>query len=347
MEDLIGQKVGNYVLHRFLGKGGFAQVYLGEHVDLKKPVAIKMLDDVTPQAMDKFKKEAQTIALLEHRNILRVFYFEIEGSRSFLVMKYAPHGTLRDRHPHQPVLQLPLVVSYVKPIADALQYAHNHRLIHRDVKPENILIDEDQSLLLSDFGIVAIAHSTNSRYTMESCGTPCYMPPEQFRGHPCEASDQYALAIMVYEWLTGQQPFSGSDPMELYKQHATASVPLLREKNQYIPLDVEKVILRALKKEPNERYASVSAFAAALEEASAKYVKAYELKQTVYEVALSIPNPEYRQVLLYTYFTDLDKREVARRLRLRTKQMDLLREKALQVLNTKLEVMGILHSFRE
>src|SRR5437667_3125840 len=124
-------------------------------------------------------------------------------------MEYAPQGTLRDRHPRGSVLPPLTVVSYVRPVAAALQYAHDSRVIHRDVKPENILVDDQQQLLLSDFGIAAMVHSTASMKTLESAGTPHYMAPEQFQGRPCPQSDQYALAIIVYEWLTGERPFQG------------------------------------------------------------------------------------------------------------------------------------------
>src|SRR5260370_5457995 len=161
MADRVGQQLGNYRLIQLLGEGGFAEVYLGEHIHLGTQAAIKVLHtQLTSNDMDKFSFEARTVARLVHPNIVRVLEFGIEGKTPFLVMDYASNGTLRQRHPRGTKLPVNLVVSYVKQIADALQYAHEEKLIHRDIKPENMLLGRRNEILLSDFGIAVVAQST-------------------------------------------------------------------------------------------------------------------------------------------------------------------------------------------
>src|SRR5437660_1698149 len=139
MTNRVGQQLGNYRLIRLLGEGGFAEVYLGEHLHLNTLAAIKVLHTrLSEQEVEQFREEARTIAHLDHPNIIRVLDFGVEGKTPFLVMGYAPNGTLQQRHPHGEQVPLPLVVSYVKQVAKALQYAHDRRLIHRDVKPGNM-----------------------------------------------------------------------------------------------------------------------------------------------------------------------------------------------------------------
>ncbi len=262
----IGQQLGNYRLVSLLGKGGFAEVYLGEHVFLQTRAAIKVLHtQLAETERDSFLTEARTIANLNHPHIVRVLDFDLEEGTPFLVMSYAPNGTLRQRHPRGK--PLPTIVSYVKQVADALQYAHNERLIHRDVKPENMLVGPHDEVLLSDFGIALLAQSSHSQSIQGVSGTALYMAPEQILGKPRPASDQYALGIVVYEWLCGQCPFRGSTP-EIYGQHLHALPPPLRAQALAILPELEEVLMTALAKQPQQRFASVQAFATALEQAS-------------------------------------------------------------------------------
>src|SRR5947199_2120768 len=221
MSDRIGQRLGNYQLLRYLGEGGFAEVYLGEHIHLGTQAAIKVLHtQLTSDDVDKFRIEARTIARLIHPHIVRVLEFGVEGKTPFLVMDYAPHGTLRQRHPKGVTLPLPTIVSYVKQVAEALQYAHDEKVIHRDIKPENMLLGRRNDILLSDFGIALVAQSSRYQSTQDMAGTMAYMSPEQIQGKPRPASDQYSLGIVVYEWLRGRRPFHGS-VRELVGQHLT------------------------------------------------------------------------------------------------------------------------------
>ena len=268
MDRRAGQRFGNYRLIRLLGQGGFAEVYLGEHVFLGTQAAIKvLLVRLADEEMEGFLKQARTIAGLTHPNILRVLEFGVEENVPFLVMDYAPNGTLRKRHPRGTILPLTVVVPYVSQIASALQYIHTRKLIHRDIKPENLLLGTNYEVLLGDFGTAMVLQALHDQGTLEMAGTVSYMAPEQIRGKPRPASDQYGLGVVVYEWLCGARPFQGTFT-EMYSQHILAPPPSLRARNPMISPEVEQVVLTALSKEPEQRFASVSAFANALEQAS-------------------------------------------------------------------------------
>jgi serine/threonine protein kinase len=268
MANRVGQQFGNYHLVKLLGEGGFAQVYLGEHVHLGTEAAVKVLSTkLTEEGVALFRKEARTIIDLEHPHIIRVLDFGMEERIPYIVMSYASKGTLRERHPKGSRLPLDTIVSYAKQVGDALQYAHDQRLIHRDVKPDNMLIARNNQVLLSDFGIAVVAHSTHSLNTLDGSGTLYYMAPEQIQGKPRIASDQYALGIVVYEWLSGTRPFNGT-ATEIGMQHLLASPPSLCEKLPALSPTIEEVVLRALAKDPKDRFSSVQDFTRVLERAS-------------------------------------------------------------------------------
>lgn len=266
MTDRVGQQIGHYRLVRCLGEGGFATVYLGQHLYLNTQVAIKILStSLSKDESEQFQQEARFIAHLKHPHIIRILDFGLhEQTTLFLVMEYATGGTLRHRHPQGSRLPLSQVVSYVKQVAEALQYAHNHRLIHRDIKPENMLINEHQEILLSDFGIALISQSSRMENAQEVIGTTYYMAPEQFRGRPRLASDQYALGIVTYEWLSGVRPFQGNFT-EVACQHLFKEPAPLSQRVSGLPLSVERVVFKALAKDPEQRFANVREFAQALE----------------------------------------------------------------------------------
>jgi len=263
-----GQHLGNYRLVRRLGQGGFAEVYLAEHMHLNTQAAVKILNaHLAHEGVDGFRNEARMIAGLRDPHIVRVLDFGVQDSMPYLVMDYAPNGTLRQRHTRGSRLPLQLVIRYVQQIARALQYAHDQRLIHRDVKPENMLVGHNQEILLSDFGIALVAHSSQYQQTQNIAGTLAYMAPEQIQAHPRPASDQYSLGIVVYEWLGGQRPFQGT-MTEIAIKHATAAPPPLRLFAPDLLPVVEQVVLTALQKDPHSRFPTTLAFAQALEHAS-------------------------------------------------------------------------------
>jgi peptide/nickel transport system substrate-binding protein len=268
--DRLGQKFGNYRLVSLLGQGSHAEVYLGQHVRFNQQAAVKVLHaHLSGAEAEHFQQEAETIATLAHPSIIRVLDFDVQEGVPFLVIDYASGGTLRQRYPKGSLVPLPIIISSIKQVAAGLQYAHDKKYIHRDVKPENMLIGQHQEVLLSDFGIATIAHSTSSLSTSAegTSGTLAYMAPEQIEGHPRPASDQYALGVVVYEWLCGERPFEGS-VSELIAQHLSMPPLPLRERVPTIPAEVEQVVLRALAKDPKARFTSVADFASALEQAS-------------------------------------------------------------------------------
>lgn len=286
MQNRVGQQLGNYRLIRLLGRGGFAEVYLGEHIFIRRPAAIKVQHTQLIEAeVEQFRKEAETIAHLEHPNIIQVLDFGLEDSTPYLVMNYAPNGSLAERHPPGTPLPAETIVSYVKQVASALQYAHNQKLIHRDVKPENMLISAKNEVLLSDFGIATIAHSSYSWQEQKRIGTTSYMSPEQIQRRAQPASDQYSLGIVVYQWLCGTPPFIG-DEIQLIYQHIHVAPPPLREQNPAISPTVEQVILKVLAKDPQQRFSSVQEFANTFE-------RAYAIEKPPTVISpIRIPTPE-------------------------------------------------------
>ena len=267
-ENRIGQQIGEYRLVRKLGGGSFGTVYLTEHVHNHAQAAIKVLDIRLSKSEDfkDFINEASMIRL-RHPHIVPLLNFGISrDDLPFLVMEYAPQGTLRDRHSKGERIPLSTIISYVDQLAPALQYAHDQRVIHRDVKPENILVRVDGTLLVSDFGIAKLLEQSVLVSQQTQVGTPVYMAPEQYSGYPCFASDQYALAVVVYEWICGVRPFQGP-AIGLAVQHMNTPPPPLRNHLPTLPETVERVILKALAKAPEDRFGSIQEMASALREA--------------------------------------------------------------------------------
>jgi serine/threonine protein kinase len=269
----IGRQLGNYRLIELLGQGGFADVYLGEQTYLKTLAAIKVLrTHLSDDALQQFIGEARTIARLVHPHIITVLDFGIDNGVPFLVMPYARQGSLRKLHRRGQKLPPPTVASYVRQVAQALQYAHDNKIIHRDVKPENMLLGDDNLLKLSDFGIATASHSTYTRPTRNPqdhpVGTTTYMAPEQFVSEPSLFSDQYALSVVVYEWLCGTPPFTGTD-MEISFHHVHAPVPSLLSKAPQLSPAIDAVMQCALAKDPRARFPRILDFANALAAACA------------------------------------------------------------------------------
>ena len=267
-DDRTGQQLGPYRLVRLLGRSAYSEVYVGEHLHPNFAVAIKMLSGhFTRNEMKKFLVQASTLAELKHLHIVHVIESGLNENVPFLVMDFAPNGNLRERHPKGARVPLEAVVPYVRQIAGALDYVHDRKLIHRDIKPHNMLLGPDNGVLLSDFGIAIPSYSIDAIHSNDFEGTVAYAAPEQLEGRPRRSSDQYALGVVVYEWLCGEWPFCGSF-QEVAHQHLSVSPPGLHEKNSAISPDVEQVVLKALAKDPARRFASVQEFADALERAS-------------------------------------------------------------------------------
>ncbi|GCE28321.1 hypothetical protein KDA_38050 [Dictyobacter alpinus] len=263
--DLTGQRLGNYQLKQVIGQGGFAEVYLGEHVYLKTLVAIKVLSmQLAREDQQDFLYEARTIANLKHPNIVSILELGVQEGTPFLVMDYAANGSLRERYRRHTHLTPITVLPAIKQVAAALQFAHQAHIMHRDIKPENMLLDTHGEVLLSDFGMALGTQSSRAQNMQAIAGTVAYMAPEVLQGRPVAASDQYALGIVLYEWLSGDYPFHGTFT-EIASQQVMAPPPTI--KTPAVSPEVEAVILRALAKRPEQRFESVQAFADAFEQA--------------------------------------------------------------------------------
>ena len=261
-----GKRIGNYELVRLLGRGGFSEVYLATHIYLHMHVAIKIMrSTLTEVEVRRFFEEAILAAQLRHPHIVRVHDFGMEGQVPFLVMEYAPNGTMRQLYPPGSLLLPHTLTKYVEQVSSSLQYIHDRNLVHLDIKPENLLLGQNNELLLSDFGIAAPIRHASVR-THLPVGTVAYMAPEQISGHYCLASDQYALGVVVYEWLCGARPFQGSKD-QIMQQHLFSLPPSLCEHVPSLSLAVERVVFRALAKDPLDRFASVEEFNEALHNA--------------------------------------------------------------------------------
>ena len=291
MAGLEGQMLGEFRVLKRLGEGGMGQVYLAEQPRLERQVAIKVLRPMRPSsssdesdppmladAPERFKREAHAVGKLDHPNILPVHDFGLDKELMYLVMPYIAEGSLFDamRPGKRQRFTLPLDAAQVAPLvfqaASALQYAHDRNIIHRDVKPENFLIrterDGTLQVLLADFGLVKEYHPGSGTATM-AVGTADYVAPEQIEGRPVPASDQYSLAVMAYEFLTGRLPFTGS-VAEVATKHLRQQPPAPRSINSKIPAEIEEVILTAMRKRPEERWPSIMQFARAYSEALKK-----------------------------------------------------------------------------
>jgi len=271
MSSLIGQSLGRYHILEQLGEGGMATVYKAYDTRLETDVAVKVIrtENILPSTLERslkrFEREAKALARLTHPNIVKVTdYGEYEG-KPYLVMPYLPGGTLKQK------LEKPIpwqeAARLLLPIARALDFAHRQNMIHRDVKPSNILITADGEPMLTDFGIAKILDLEETQDltgTGMGIGTPEYMAPEQWTGKTSTQSDQYALGVVLYEMLTGRKPYSADTPAAILLKQATEPLPRPSQYAREMPAKVEKLLLKTLAKNPADRYTSMGDFAAAL-----------------------------------------------------------------------------------
>jgi eukaryotic-like serine/threonine-protein kinase len=263
------QCIGNYRLQRLLSRSHTVEVYLAEHTLFHTEAVVKILDGQKAEDdIEKFLAQAALLTQLQHPHIVQVFDFGMVEKSAFLIMNYAPNGTLRQRYPKGTRLPLPTILQYTRQIVSALQYIHLHDLIHRDLKPHNILLGTNDDVMLTDFGIAVVSQRFDAEVPAfrNFEGTVLYAAPEQLQGKPHKNSDLYALGIIIYEWLCGDWPFTGSFD-EVAQQHLYLPPPFLREKNVEVPPALEQVLRQVLAKEPEQRFASAEDFLHALEQA--------------------------------------------------------------------------------
>ncbi len=266
-----GMTLGAYRIMERIGRGGMATVFRAYHPALDRFVAIKVLPDFfaeEPDYRERFQQEARSVARLKHPNILEIFDYGYDDGTAYLVLELVEGGTLADRVGKP--MELREVVRVLEPIGSAIDHAHAHGILHRDIKPSNILLQQDSTPVLADFGLAKMtgaAHRLTSSGTV--MGTPEYMSPEQAADEPVgPASDQYSLAVVAYEMLTGRVPFLGDTPAAVLLSHVTKAMPAARELRGELSAHVEDVLRRALAKRPEERYTSAAAFVAALKPAA-------------------------------------------------------------------------------
>ncbi len=268
MGSLIGKSLGRYTILEEIGEGGMAVVYRANDSRLDRDVAIKVIRkgafpaDHMDRILKRFEREAKALARLSHPNIMKVHdYGEHEGS-PFLVMEYLPGGNLKKKiigkpWPWQGAIQLLL------PIAEALDYAHSQNMIHRDVKPSNILLTQRGQPMLTDFGIAKMLEVEEGQTltgTGMGVGTPEYMSPEQWKGQASPRSDIYSLGVILYELLAGRKPYIADTPADLLLKQATEPLPRLNAFAKGLPPNLEKILFKALERKPEDRFGNMSEF---------------------------------------------------------------------------------------
>ncbi len=305
--QLNGKVLGTCTLQSLLGRGGMGAVYLSLQQRPHRTVAVKVLlpelsHDTTGfnEFLARFRREADAIASLDHVNIMPIYEYGEQDQLAYLVMPYVAGGTLRDVIIKRAMLPLNETIAIVEQIASALDYAHQHGIIHRDLKPGNILFHADGRLLLTDFGIAkvlgesadgGVAALQTLTTTGAIIGTPEYLSPEQAAGAPIDQrADIYSLGVVVYQLLTGHVPFSGTTPVAVAIKHAIEAPPSLLDFNTNIPPAVEQVIMKALAKKPEQRYATAGELARALR--SAAFEAHTVMSPTVAPVSTTVDTPD-------------------------------------------------------
>src|SRR5947209_12447315 len=270
IKELLGVTLGNCTIERIIGRGGMGAVFLAQQSRPVRVVAVKVLIPASGYDPDelrifltRFRREADTVAQLEHKNILPIYEYEeavVDGQQlAYLVMPFIRGGTLRERIDEMKrngsYFDLNQVASYISQVADALSYAHSLGVIHRDVKPGNLLFHQDGRLLLSDFGIVRLKALPSLTTVGSFLGTAEYASPEQVSaGELDPRSDIYSLGIILYELLTNHVPFTGPNPFAVMSKQLSEPVPSLRNIRPDLSPSIEFVVKKALAKNPKDRY---------------------------------------------------------------------------------------------
>ena len=272
MEELIGKQLGAFQIVEPLGEGGMASVYKAYQPRMDRYVALKVLPrhfSKNPEFVSRFTLEARVIAKLEHPHILPVYDFGESDGFTYLAMRLLEGGSLSDLLKEHGKLPLPEINRIITQVGGALDYAHQHGVIHRDIKPENVLTDAFDNCLLTDFGIAKMVEATTHlTHTGGILGTPSYVSPEQGMGKPIDhRSDIYSLGVVLYRMTVGKLPYKADTPMGVVFQHCFDPIPLPRQHAPELPEPIERVILKALAKEPDDRFATAGEMAKVMQEA--------------------------------------------------------------------------------
>lgn len=308
MPSWLGRTLGKVTVEYLLARGGTAEVYLGRHATLQRAVAIKVLNNQyadNPELLDRFQREARVIAMLRHPNIVQVYDFDTIEGHPYLIMEYVPGTSLsaqmRAMHARHERLNLPLIDKLITPVAAALQYAHERGVIHRDIKPGNILLTspsqpieaekdlpEDVQPVLTDFGLVRFLNSPEQTAAGQLAGTPAYMSPEQARGQLVDTrTDVYSLGVVLYELLAGHPPFEADTTMSVLMKHINEPPPAVPD----LRVELQRTLDRALAKQPADRFQTPNEFAAAVDAAVRREAEASTVAESLPSVSSPLSEP--------------------------------------------------------
>ena len=263
MGELIGRLLGKrYEILEKIGGGGWALVYRAQDTFLHRPVAVKVLRSQYTADDDfvrRFKREAQAAASLSHPNVVSIYDVGQEDDVYYIVMEYIDGQTLKEKIDAEAPLPIPVSVKIALQILDALDHAHQAKIVHRDIKPHNILLTRSGRVKVTDFGIARAATTTTLTHTGSIIGSAHYFSPEQARGgFTGEKSDIYSVGVVLYEMVTARVPFEGDSPISVAIKHIQEDVPPPTQLNPAVPVELEEIILRAMEKDQNRRYQSLS-----------------------------------------------------------------------------------------
>lgn len=261
-DHFIGTSIGKYNLVEFLGEGGMAKVYKAYHPELKRYAAIKIMHPrffEDQKVLTKFQTEAQNLAILRHPNIVQIYDASVSGKFPYIVMEFIEGKTLKQfiKEYNQRHTRIPLsyTLRIIYSIGLALAFAHQNKMVHRDVKPANVILEDSGRVVLTDFGLAQLAHEIDEKDKDAIEGTPAYLSPEQALGKPAEPrSDQYSLGVIFFEMLTGRQPYDTKDPITMAISHVTHEIPSPKEYYPELDDEIAEIVVKTTQKNTNERY---------------------------------------------------------------------------------------------
>ncbi|HMV30229.1 MAG TPA: serine/threonine-protein kinase, partial [Anaerolineales bacterium] len=303
MADWIGQTIGKVRVEKYLARGGMAEVYLGTHLTLDRPVAVKVMHSFVesePELINRFQREAKAVAALRHPNIVQVYDFDTHDGHPYLVMEYLKGPSLasllRELHKNGARLSLSQIAQLLKSLTAGIDYAHSQGIVHRDIKPANIILNNksgdytidqlprDTECIITDFGLVRLTNSTTQTASGVVSGTPAYMSPEQAQGSVVDSrSDTYSLGIVLYEMLAGRLPFDGDSTLGVILKHISEPPPPIED----ISPEIQAVVNKALEKLPENRYQTARDLLMDFYNAVGMHAEA----ETLYSLRLRTPPP--------------------------------------------------------
>ncbi len=296
-DNLVGKKIGPYELQTFIGEGGMAVVYRAYQDNMKRDVAMKIVSLQIAQEsrfVERFKHEAQLIAGLEHAHIVPVYEYGVtDDGFTFLTMRYLKGGTLAECIHRDRLMPLSDISTILRQIADALDYAHRNGIVHRDIKPNNVLLDEQGNAYLADFGLARMLETSsdqNMTATGSLLGTPTYVAPEQIQ-HAWydERSDIYSLGVVLYEMVTGRPPFMNESIFTTLRAHVEQPPPPVHRFRPDLPLEVQDVLAKALDKDPNKRYQHAAEMAEAFYRAAQADMTTDRIPRLIADTTIKLP----------------------------------------------------------